>query len=345
MWEEDFPTATKHDYPDEKSASGYFVCANCGHRVKEKHGGTCIGVPVYTSWDSIPDGIATKTSLGRDLGLKLTKGQLPVAAKKRYDRKFNHIGYYPLYSAEEATPKAKPTEQQLKNLEKARYMAEKLTVLCASCKSPIEHGYNDWMVTRKEYLSKPDYYDSYTCRFCDDEKEAVEWAKGVLSDENVIILDTETTDLNGEIIELAIIDVKGNLLFDERIQPEGKMSPDAEAAHGIALDELLDKPLFSYFHPKLKQLIDGKRLITYNYSFDWGLLCASCNRYELEHFEPRYDSACAMEWYAQYYGQWSNRRNSYRWQPLNGPHSASGDCKATLLRIREMASSDDLKEA
>jgi DNA polymerase III subunit epsilon len=53
-----------------------------------------------------------------------------------------------------------------------------------------------------------------------------------------------------------------------------------------------------------------------------------------------------MEWYAQYYGEWSSYYEDYKWQPLNGGHNAIVDCLACLDLIKEMAADEifDLRE-
>jgi DNA polymerase-3 subunit epsilon len=47
---------------------------------------------------------------------------------------------------------------------------------------------------------------------------------------------------------------------------------------------------------------------------------------------------CAMQRYAEWYGEWNDYFGSFRWQRLEGgDHSALGDCRATLELIRKMA--------
>ncbi|MEM9213909.1 MAG: hypothetical protein AAGD25_06135 [Cyanobacteria bacterium P01_F01_bin.150] len=44
-----------------------------------------------------------------------------------------------------------------------------------------------------------------------------------------------------------------------------------------------------------------------------------------------------MAWYAQWFGDWSRHRQSYRWQKLGGGHRALDDCQTTLKRLVTMA--------
>ena len=294
-------------------------------------------LPIYTKWEDIPDGIATKTTLSRDHGLKLAKGQQPVARKKRYDHKGKHVGYYDLYAAADAVPKKQATEAQLAALEKARYMGEQLTVICSKCRSP-EEGYRAWQtVSRKVWIEKN--YDHYICDRCEDEAKAVEWAKHILTLDDVVILDTETTDLYGEIIEIAVIDLQGNVLLNQRIKPVGEIAPGAEAVHGISLDALQNESTFPEVYEQIKQAIEQKIVVIYNAAFDRARLRDDCERHGLALIKFGYD--CAMNWYAQWYGDWSRKYESYKWQPLNGGHSALGDCRATLEVVKIIAGQKD----
>jgi hypothetical protein len=45
-----------------------------------------------------------------------------------------------------------------------------------------------------------------------------------------------------------------------------------------------------------------------------------------------------MRSYAEFYGEYSTKYKDYKYQPLEGDHSAIGDCKATLRLIKLMAS-------
>lgn len=298
-------------------------------------------IPVYTKWEDIPEGIATKTTLSRDFGLKLTKEQKPVAQKKRYNHRGKHVGYYDLYAMSEAKPKRKPTEAQLKALEKARYMAEKLEKRCSDCNGLVTNRYGDaWMVTRKEWIDND--YDHFVCGFCEDKYRAIQWAKHIMELEDVVILDTETTDLHGEIIEIAVIDMQGNTILDQRIKPLGGINPEAEMVHGISLEYLADCPTFAEVYEDIKQAIEQKIVVIYNADFDRARLEADCDRHDLEPIKFAYD--CAMKFYAQYYGEWSSYWGSYKWQPLNGTHGALGDCVATLDLIKKMSNANQSVE-
>lgn len=92
---------------------------------------------------------------------------------------------------------------------------------------------------------------------------------------NCLILDTETTGIgdDDEIIELAIIRTdNGEVLFNQRFKPTKTISDEAFAIHGISDDELVDKPRYAAYAPKLQGLLAGKTVIGWNIDFDIRLL-------------------------------------------------------------------------
>ena len=176
--------------------------------------------------------------------------------------------------------------------------------------------------------------------FTQAKQEASQWARGVLKDTGAVILDSETTALEGEIIELSIITVTGETLLDTLIRPEGEISASAEAVHGITANTVANAPTFPEVFPELKQILESaSRVIIYNVGFDLGRLRSDAARHEL--LLPSFRSECAMRQYAKWYGEWNRRRGSFRWQRLDGGHRALGDCRATLQALRRMAEEDD----
>lgn len=168
--------------------------------------------------------------------------------------------------------------------------------------------------------------------------EASEWARGVLADPAAVILDTETTGLYGEIVEISIITVAGETLLDTLIKPKETIPADATAIHGIGNETVKNAPAFAEAYPEIKRIVEAaSRVIIYNASFDTGILAGDCHRHELPRL--KFKSDCAMKWYAAWYGDYSTFHGSFRWQKLTGGHRALGDCLACLERIKTMAQS------
>lgn len=175
--------------------------------------------------------------------------------------------------------------------------------------------------------------------FKEDRLESINRAKAILADETVVILDTETTDLNGEIIEIAIINTEGETLLNKRIKPQTNyMHPKAIATHGITLKVLESEPEFKEVYPEIQSITKDKHVVIYNADFDTSRLQHDCQLSELEPFQ--FKVSCAMLIYSQFVGDWNDYHGNYRWQRLpSGDHSALGDCLATLRVLNKMAES------
>jgi DNA polymerase-3 subunit epsilon len=184
-----------------------------------------------------------------------------------------------------------------------------------------------------------------------DQRASIKWARKVFSNKHkYIILDTETTGLTNddEIIQLAIIDMDGNSLFNELIKPSNNESISKKALriHGISMLKLKDSPTFKEIAKTLRSITKGKILIAYNAAFDSRVYAQS---YQFSGgFNPwgmKRKWECAMLEYARFTGEWNEYHNDYKWQKLaGGDHSAIGDSLATLELIRAMANSKLQKE-
>lgn len=272
-----------------------------------------MGLQKYNWWGEInspPENLKTKRQLG-ELGLS-PKQAVAVIECREYD-----VLLYDPDSSESVKPKRKSSDKQLAALAKSRE------------KQRINREFRQWY---KEYGRRED-----------DRVDAVLWAREQLAAaDNRVILDTETTSLDGEIVEIAVIDCKGNSLINTLVKPLISISSEATRIHGISDDEVFFAPSFTEVYPQIKQVLDGKIALIYNASFDVGILNDCCNLYNLPSLfvkknksQESYD--CLMTWYSQWYGEWSNYYKSYKWKPLNGGHRALGDCLAALNCLEEMA--------
>lgn len=170
--------------------------------------------------------------------------------------------------------------------------------------------------------------------------------------ERTIVIDTETTGLDSskdEILQLSIIDDRGNTLFNEYFKPIKVMEwKAAERVNGISPQMVADcKDIYHYFSEIQQILCDADTIIGYNTEFDLNFL-VNCG------FEINEDTATVdvMREFAPIYGEWSEDRQDWKWQKLTtcvayygydwsketAAHNALGDCFATLFcytKIRE----------
>ncbi len=191
-----------------------------------------------------------------------------------------------------------------------------------------------------------------------EEEEARAWARAearkVLADPNTVIFDSETTGLyDADFIEVAAINVKGEVLLNSRVRPVGyevryddgevrqyeaqEIENGAFEVHGITDSDLEGEPTFAELYPQVRAALMGKRVAVYNYEFDSQVLADSVRRYDLEPFEVG-ASACIMWIYAKYLATWSNYRRNWLWPSLpESKHNALDDCRAALEVLRTVA--------
>lgn len=162
-----------------------------------------------------------------------------------------------------------------------------------------------------------------------------------------VILDTETTRMYGEVIDLAVIDgATGSILFDSIIHPTTELiTKEATRIHGITAHDTWDKPTFELVWPRIEAAIGDKWIVTYNAKFDQERIVQSA-RYNQKPL-PQLTWLCAMEAYASYWGE-PGRYGSCKWQKLenackqqgvvlNGAHRALADAMATYQLIKAVA--------
>lgn len=175
-------------------------------------------------------------------------------------------------------------------------------------------------------------------------KQAIQFAIDALEGgrEKCLILDTETTGLrsNDEIIEICLMDMDGNALFNTLVKPKRrKKIPDASfAVHGISMETLKDAPSFGGIYPDLVSLTQGKNVLVYNKDFDARLVNQTASKYECEHIDTS-NWICVMQYYSVFCGEINPKYNDFKWQKLpNAGHRSETDCKAVLDLIKAMAS-------
>jgi DNA polymerase-3 subunit epsilon len=180
-----------------------------------------------------------------------------------------------------------------------------------------------------------------------DRNDSILWARDVLQNKDkYLILDTETSGLDDddEIIQMAIIDLDENVLYNTLIKPKAKksISRDSTLIHGLTKKDLAEAPFFETEVFKFIDIIKDKTILMYNAEFDARLLRQTCYANNCEEFTL--SCWCVMKEYSKFVGEWNDYHNDYKYQKLSGgDHTALGDCKATLRVLKKMAKSDLLE--
>jgi len=126
----------------------------------------------------------------------------------------------------------------------------------------------------------------------------------------------------------------------------GEQRLSAFGINGITNAMVADAPTYPEIHPRLLEVTRGKKIIAYNERADRSMIKAHRKRYDLPPLESEWD--CAMEAFAQFYGEYSTKYRDYRYQSLStacsylgiahhDAHDAAADCQATLRVIKALA--------
>lgn len=218
-----------------------------------------MSMPYYSWWDQLPEHLKTKTQLDQ-LGFKPGG---PIRARIAYGRGRRERDY-PLYDQREAVAKKKPTDAQRAALEKAQLARR----TCTECGQVVE---------RPGLLSARGR--CWPCRRLAAERQrnrerdaTILWARQLLGRADWLILDTETTDLHGALVEIGVTYPDGTVAFQSLVNPETPIVAEAQQIHGITPDMVWNAPTFAALEPTLRQLLHGKTVVVYNAEYDSAVL-------------------------------------------------------------------------
>lgn len=173
------------------------------------------------------------------------------------------------------------------------------------------------------------------------------WAKARVANPATVFLDTETTGLgpNAEIIDLAVVDLHGNVLIDTLIAPVSPIPPETTRVHGLVDADVAGAPFWTDVYPVLAGLLRERPVVVYNADFDRRMIGYCCAAHGIAGEDGEWH--CAMRQYAAWAGVRSDhKRNRYRLHKLgdalatfdlpSGTHRALSDaraCRALVLAL------------
>lgn len=150
-----------------------------------------------------------------------------------------------------------------------------------------------------------------------------------------------------EVIELSVINTRGETLLDTLIMPRAKrMNPYAQRVHGISYGMLKGAPTWPEILPQLSSIADRRTILAWNASFDARMLEISSELWGLPH--PRWLYVCAMKLYAK--GRGIKNRGLQKCLVDEGlehllethkSHRALGDAYFTLEVLRSSVKTND----
>lgn len=184
-----------------------------------------------------------------------------------------------------------------------------------------------------------------------DRERIRRWAQGILAAERRwMILDTETTGFgnNDDIIEVAAVTPRGEVLVNTLIQPGRRIPAEITRITGIADHMVADSPRFrTVWERSLAGHFGARGIIAYNAPFDIRMLRQNILRHCGVTWSPA-GSDCLMRAYASYRGEPAMRGGGYRNHKLgiacahmgiahDHAHRALDDCLVSARLLHAMA--------
>lgn len=277
----------------------------------------------WDDWRLHPDWLTEKQLREQ----KLMAWGNPVAAVWYTSRRIYPEGHWLfLYDKTLARPK-EISEKRRSAIEKAKETARKNRT-CVWCKRDTG---------RKIELQ------SKLCYLCHDLAREIQTARNWLAAPNALILETATTGLTPgqhEVIQIAVLDIRGTVLLDTFIKPVNRILeisgrvekryshtydeyceyecyiPSAFEVNGITNEMLKTAPTFPEIWPELQRITTGMQMLVFNADFDRAMLDGDRSRHHLPGLTPA-GWTDLMRWYAQHYGDYDECRREYTWQSLD----------------------------
>jgi len=172
------------------------------------------------------------------------------------------------------------------------------------------------------------------------------WAQERLADESTVILDLESTGLlredpETEIAQICILNVHGRPLLSMLLKPSQPMNDTVIGIHKISNEQVIMQPIFPQVAKMIAFVLREKHVVAWNMDFDWKLLMHMFKKYKMD--PPKIAGAsCAMDSYSEWSGEWSPKKDGFKWQKLpnfigDESHDAFNDCRNALKAMQKMA--------
>lgn len=179
-----------------------------------------------------------------------------------------------------------------------------------------------------------------------------------------VIIDTETTGLMDfdEIIEITIINMRGETLLNTLVKPTRPIPPEVTKINNITDEMVADAPAWCDVFPAVLKIIRKHKWLAWNSSFDARLMVQTCLQTGFfDGLKPYLITSIIMaietrqidakEIYNQWYGEFDEERKNFKRQSLAtaaarhgvstaGAHRALADCMMILGVLNQVCQTE-----
>jgi DNA polymerase-3 subunit epsilon len=179
-------------------------------------------------------------------------------------------------------------------------------------------------------------------------QKIIDYARSKIS-ENPVYLDTETTGLEAtdEIIEIAIIDTNGFVIYESFIRPTKIIPAAVTDIHHITNEMVQNSPTWADQWLKIREILVNHAIGMYNAEFDLRMIQQTLAAHKIP-LQDKLNAFDVMKIYSDFEGNWdSARRRMKRYRledagrnmgiPLPNSHRAVDDTKLTRALFHAIA--------
>ncbi len=140
-----------------------------------------------------------------------------------------------------------------------------------------------------------------------------------------VVLDTETTGLGSydEIIEIALVDHQGKVIFESLVRPTIEIPPGSTRINHITNEMVNTAPLWQEVWSQIQPMLNRKPVVIYNAEFDVRLM-QQTHRIARIPWTNTFTPVCLMKLYAAYLGEWNSYKNDFRFVTLEKAGALEG---------------------
>jgi DNA polymerase-3 subunit epsilon len=143
-------------------------------------------------------------------------------------------------------------------------------------------------------------------------EQVVDYARKKIA-EDPVYLDTETTGLDktDEIVEIAIVNHLGEIVFSSFIRPSKPIPPAATRINHISNEMVKDSLTWPEIWPSIRPFLVGHPIGMYNAEFDLRMIQQTFNNYRIP-LKDKLNAFDIMKIYSDFRGVWDPNRRAMR---------------------------------
>ncbi len=197
-------------------------------------------------------------------------------------------------------------------------------------------------------------------------QSSIVWAHEVLKNpSNRLVWDSETTGLGrfDEMVSVAILNMRGEVLLDTLVRPSQRIAPSATRIHGISDEMVAGAPSIDEVCNHIRSIVPAQKFLAWSGEFDARMLGQSVRNLQtplvpgqaaspvVVTHDPATHNYIWEGWefydligvYSSIYGDWSSRHGDYTKVGLpNKTNNALGNARATLAALQKIVSEHPL---